>query len=325
MLLCWVRNLLPLAELEPPMKQRMKDSWARERGADWQSARIFGPIANRPHAYRHALTVIELLVTIGIVSILLALTVCGIQRLRESANRLQCQNNLRNLALAVHAYHAAHRALPPYASKSGEVFGGWFVFLLPYFGSDSIYQQLVANRQTVHGGIQVIATGTAMEGVPYVPFPSLLCPSDPTAPYHVQATTNYLANWYAWGSGHGPYGPPQRFDQMTDGLSNIVLFAEGYGNCDGLPRRALRSVYFHNFGITQQGKPSDDPSYLPDDYTMFQLQPAHCDKWRAQTPHSAMPTALADGSVRLVSPDISPATWKAVLKPRDGTPPGSDW
>ena len=309
------------------MRLRMKDSWGVERGADWQSARISEPIANRPHAFRHAFTVIELLVTIGIVSILLALTVTGIQRLRESANRLQCQNNLRNLALAAHEYHDAKRALPPYASrKSGEVFGGWFVFLLPYFGNDSIYQQLLANRQTVNNGTQVIATGTAMEGVPDVPFPSLLCPSDPTASFHVTGTTNYLANWYAWGAGNGPYGPAQRFNQMTDGLSNTVLFAEGYGDCDGLPRRALRSVYFHNFGITQQGKPSDDPSYLPNDYTMFQVQPAKCDKWRAQTPHSSgMPTALADGSVRLVSPDISPTTWKAVLKPRTGTPPGSDW
>ncbi len=274
---------------------------------------------------RRAVTVIELVVVLGIVSILLALSVAGIQRLRESAARLQCQNNLHNLALVAHDYHASHRTLPPYASgKSGAVYGGWFVYMLPYFGGESIYQQLADNRLTVSNGVQVLATGTELASVPEVPFPVLLCPSDPTATQQI-STTNYLANWYAWGAGQGPYGPPQRFESMTDGLSNTVLFAEGYGQCDGLPRRALRSVYFHNFGITQQGKPSDDPSYLPNDYTMFQVQPTQCDKWRTQTPHAAMPTALADGSCRLVAADISPTTWTAVLKPRDGTILGQDW
>ena len=266
------------------------------------------------------------MVALAIIAILLALMAAAVQRVRDSANRLQCQNNLRQLALAAHAYHSDHLALPPYASGgSGPVFGGWFIFMLPYFGDQSMYQKLVDNRQTNVDGIQVIATGTALEGVPEVSFPSLLCPSDPTASNHVLGTTNYLANWYAWGAGQGPYGRTPRLDSMTDGLSNTVLFAEGYGNCDGLPRLALRSVYFHNFGITQQGKASDDPSYLPNDYTMFQVQPAQCDKWRTQTPHAAMPTAMADGSVRFVSPEISSTTWKAVLKPRDGMVLGSDW
>ena len=65
-------------------------------------------------------------------------------------------------------------------------------------------------------------------------------------------------------------------------------------------------------------KASDDPSYLPNDYTMFQVQPGNCDKWRAQTPHSEMHVALADGSVTSVSASISPANWRSLLKPRDG-------
>jgi hypothetical protein len=89
-------------------------------------------------------------------------------------------------------------------------------------------------------------------------------------------------------------------------------------------RPALVACCTHNFGVTWHGKPSDDPSYAPTDYTMFQLAPpvADCDNQRAQTPHSSMPVALADGGSRLVVRTIDPAVWKQLLKPRDGGPLG---
>ena len=93
------------------------------------------------------------------------------------------------------------------------------------------------------------------------------------------------------------------------------------GTTSATARRAARSALcsdqYHNFGITQEGKANDDPAYLPNDYTLFQVQPKHCDKWRAQTPHGAMQIALADGSVRSVAGNTSLSMWKHALKPRD--------
>ena len=94
---------------------------------------------------------------------------------------------------------------------------------------------------------------------------------------------------------------------------------------------ALESPWYHNFGVTGENLPSDDPKYLPNDYTMFQVrpsldtQPTGCNPWRTQTSHSVMHVCMADGSTRPVHAGIDPAIWKRALQPRTGNPPPGDW
>jgi hypothetical protein len=265
-------------------------------------------------------SLIEVLLAILILGTLAALLLVGLARIREQANQLTCRHHLKGLTLAVHAYHNVRGTMPPYASgRKGELYGSWFVPLLPYLGETGFYIRF-KNAQTGQGkGLRLFTDARQSPAVRGVHFPFLMCPSDPTyREDDPDATTNYLASWYTLTNApRGPFRPAQPFAAITDGLSGTVLFAEGYSHCGTTPRLALYSSHYHNFGITPEGAPSDDPHYLPKDFTTFQLQPQRCDPWRTQTPHGAMLVSLADGSVRGVDPGIASAIWKHAIKPRD--------
>jgi competence protein ComGC len=281
---------------------------------------------------RRAVTLLEVLVVIATAAVLFGLLLPAILSVREAAQIAQCQNNLHQLGISFHSYEADVGKMPPYTTgyPPGTPHGNWLSYLLPYLDAEVIAQHHVPAPPPCPTCPQTKIQGSALtkEQLSF-----LTCPSDPSANLDTYwGTTNYLANWYALSGGAGGYfAPARRLDTLTNGLSNTVVFAEGYKVCDNLVRMSLTAIWYHNFGITQQGKPSDDPVYLPNDYTMFQAKPTPlagpnaCDKWRTQTPHPAMNVCLADGSVRSVSAGISPLTWKQVLKSGQQAPPGNDW
>ncbi len=93
---------------------------------------------------RSAFTLIELLVVIGIIGVLVGLLLPAVQKVRESANRAQCENNLKQIGLAIHNYHDVNNALPP--SRRGPQHATWFVLILPYLEQNSLYEQWDLNK-----------------------------------------------------------------------------------------------------------------------------------------------------------------------------------
>jgi prepilin-type N-terminal cleavage/methylation domain-containing protein len=87
---------------------------------------------------RLAFTLIELLVVIAIIAILIALLVPAVQKVREASARAQCQNNLKQMALACHNFHDTYKKLPP--SRIADPYGTWYVMLLPYLEQGNLFK-----------------------------------------------------------------------------------------------------------------------------------------------------------------------------------------
>ena len=142
-------------------------------------------------------TLIELLVVIGIIGVLIGLLFPAVQQAREAARRMQCQNHLKQIGLALHNYHAAFNTFPPgYVSgfdSSGNDTGtgwGWGRFVLSQLEESSLFEDINFNV-----GIEHASNSTARLKI----VSAFLCPSDPVADNYQAAkrdlaTGNFISN-----------------------------------------------------------------------------------------------------------------------------------
>src|SRR5215204_4997663 len=90
---------------------------------------------------RRAFTLVELLVVIAIIGVLVALLMPAVQAAREASRRSQCQNNLKQLGIAIHNFHDVKKQLPsstrPVASSTVRI--GSLVFLLPFIERQDLW------------------------------------------------------------------------------------------------------------------------------------------------------------------------------------------
>jgi prepilin-type N-terminal cleavage/methylation domain-containing protein/prepilin-type processing-associated H-X9-DG protein len=157
---------------------------------------------------RLAFTLIELLVVIAIIAILIGLLLPAVQKVREAASRIKCQNNLKQLALACHSYHDSFERMPPGVETGGARFSTLFVELLPHIEQDPLFKQWDwANINSNYSGANSRAATV---------IPQHLCPSHPINqnPQSVGSFTVALTTY--GGNGGRIVFPPSR--ATVDGM-----------------------------------------------------------------------------------------------------------
>ena len=206
---------------------------------------------------RNGFTLIELLVVIAIIGILVALLFPAVQAVRESARRVHCQNNLRQIGLGLQNHLASKRSFPPAAAFKPAA-SSWVPHVLPFVEQVNLYHAYHIQLDWFHpDNYDAIAT----------PISLLNCPSTPVESNRMDdsygfdlAITDYAPIVYVadsvYDAGYAPKPPDSRGSmcvdewvrsaEVVDGLSHTMMITEDVG----------RPVFYTRAGI---GPENNDP------------------------------------------------------------------
>lgn len=247
---------------------------------------------------RSAFTLIELLVVIAIIAVLVGLLLPAVQKVREAANRTQCQNNLHNLAVAAINLSGTYStelppAFGPYPQKAGFTTPApTMVWLLPYIEQQTVFNSFPQTTPTAAPAwFQSWATGFVPPSLQLNQFLTemkiLTCPSDVTlkqaanlpAPlnFNINCFASYAANAFVFGTttpnvqmglyscnavstGQGSRIPTD----IPDGVSNTIMFTDKLAYCNGTLPNGTQTI-----GGTLWAEPGTQPYPLSPSGTVY--------------------------------------------------------
>jgi prepilin-type N-terminal cleavage/methylation domain-containing protein/prepilin-type processing-associated H-X9-DG protein len=196
---------------------------------------------------RSAFTLIELLVVIAIIAVLIGLLLPAVQKVREAAARSKCQNNLKQIGLALMNYEGTYGHLPPATqfpwqpsgNGSGDFlnltkpFGpNWAVIILPFIEQEALYRQSNASSYpgvTIVAGTTPTGTNQSWRSVRNVEVPIYLCPSDVNNTQHWNNPLGTSTPEVDWARGnYGVTAGFQDIDHMSNGSEYLTKSIPGY-------------------------------------------------------------------------------------------------
>jgi prepilin-type processing-associated H-X9-DG protein len=180
--------------------------------ASFENDPDFNDATPKPSSGR-VFTLGKLLLVVAIIAVLIALLLPATRRAGPAARRVQCMNNLKQIALALHNYEQAHKAFPPAytVDANGRPLHSWRTLILPYLEQEALYRTIDLSKPW-NDPANAGALGTSL--------PVFHCPESVRA----QSTTTYLATT----APNGCLIPkePRRLTEITDAHESTLMVIE---------------------------------------------------------------------------------------------------